>query len=381
MRGKIRLYDDTRANATWVSNIFIENYMPKAPGEYVKIYLYLLRCMSSKKCEFSISSLSDIFDFTERDVRRGLEYWEQNGLLSLSFDHEGVLTGVCISTSPEIPAENKPVISYPEAEIDRTTDTVPPSAKEYTSKERCVPSIRDVGADELAALREDSRFSQLLFIIEKYLGRPLNPSDMRYLIYWHSELSMSDDLIMYLVETNLSGKYSTLRKMNEIAADWYRLGITTQADARSYQKGISDVPELSSEVIATVTDSFGITGRALGTLEKEYASKWSIDWGFDSSLIAEACKRALSKTGRSNFEYANRILENWKKQNVFSFDAISASDKAHKETEEKKYAFASKTSERRNPPTGVTSIKKGFRDFAMGGGYDFEELERKLALH
>lgn len=39
------------------ANLFLDNYMPEANGEYVKIYLYLLRCLKSDTQSFPLSSL------------------------------------------------------------------------------------------------------------------------------------------------------------------------------------------------------------------------------------------------------------------------------------------------------------------------------------
>ena len=41
----IHLYTDSSSQLTSVSNIFIDEFMPDANGEFVKIYLYLLRSL------------------------------------------------------------------------------------------------------------------------------------------------------------------------------------------------------------------------------------------------------------------------------------------------------------------------------------------------
>ena len=51
----LTLYKDNSNAATIISNRFIDEYMINANGEFVKIYLYLLRCMNSPDCSFSIS--------------------------------------------------------------------------------------------------------------------------------------------------------------------------------------------------------------------------------------------------------------------------------------------------------------------------------------
>ena len=58
---KITLYHDQSAAATCVPNIFIDQYMTRANGEYVKIYLYLLRCFAQPSADFSLSGLADHF--------------------------------------------------------------------------------------------------------------------------------------------------------------------------------------------------------------------------------------------------------------------------------------------------------------------------------
>ena len=54
---KIAIHSDSDCSATSVSNIFIDEYMSDANGEFVKIYLYLLRLMNAPEASFSISSI------------------------------------------------------------------------------------------------------------------------------------------------------------------------------------------------------------------------------------------------------------------------------------------------------------------------------------
>ena len=91
--GSVQLQKTPDMDVTLVRNIFIDEYMPKASGEFVKVYLYLLRCTSGEK-ETSVSALADIFDLTEKDVSRALHYWEKMRLMSLSYDTNGNLTAI-----------------------------------------------------------------------------------------------------------------------------------------------------------------------------------------------------------------------------------------------------------------------------------------------
>ena len=64
---------------TAVSNTFIDEYMGTASGEYVKVYLYLLR-HAGKNVE--IPDIAEALNHTEADVRRALAYWERAGVLA-----------------------------------------------------------------------------------------------------------------------------------------------------------------------------------------------------------------------------------------------------------------------------------------------------------
>ena len=65
--------------ATLVADEFIDRYMPEANGEYVKVYLYILRHGDR---QVTVVELADALNCTESDIRRALAYWERLGVLT-----------------------------------------------------------------------------------------------------------------------------------------------------------------------------------------------------------------------------------------------------------------------------------------------------------
>ncbi len=65
--------------ATLVADEFIDRYMPEANGEYVKVYLYILRHGDR---QVTVVELADAINCTESDIRRALAYWERLGVLT-----------------------------------------------------------------------------------------------------------------------------------------------------------------------------------------------------------------------------------------------------------------------------------------------------------
>ena len=73
---------------TTLSNFFIDRYMPKANGEFVKVYIYLLRMLENTNTPFGLAQMADSLFCTEGDILRALKYWENEGLLSVLYKEE-----------------------------------------------------------------------------------------------------------------------------------------------------------------------------------------------------------------------------------------------------------------------------------------------------
>ena len=81
----ITLQNSRSAEITVLTNNFIDNYMPEDNGEFVKVYIYLLRLLSDTSVPFSLEQMADHFFCTERDIVRALKYWEKENLLTLTY--------------------------------------------------------------------------------------------------------------------------------------------------------------------------------------------------------------------------------------------------------------------------------------------------------
>lgn len=66
----ITLQQSSGQGVTVLNNNFIDNYMPEANGEFVKVYIYLLRLLSDVSVPFSLEQMADHFFCTERDIVR-----------------------------------------------------------------------------------------------------------------------------------------------------------------------------------------------------------------------------------------------------------------------------------------------------------------------
>lgn len=145
----LTLNNDCLASVTAVPDLFLEQYMPAANGEFVKVYLYLLKLVKDHQQDSTLSSMADFFSCTENDIVRALKYWEKQGILSLSYTAgESVPTGIAflplvrkeesgILPTPESsisgPIAAAPAVSAVSVEIPQTEQTPAPSPQPAVS--------------------------------------------------------------------------------------------------------------------------------------------------------------------------------------------------------------------------------------------------------
>ena len=69
---------------TAVDNIFINDYLPFASANYVKVYLYgLYKCSNSSSYDNNLESFSKILKLTEDEILEAFRYWEGEGLVQI----------------------------------------------------------------------------------------------------------------------------------------------------------------------------------------------------------------------------------------------------------------------------------------------------------
>lgn len=300
----IVLHRDQCVNRTVVPNSFIDGYMVSANGEYVKVYLYLLRCLVDPAVTFSITECADKFDNTEKDVIRALKYWEKKHLIRLDFDADKEICAIYLSGADPVISAFQPTNLVAEANVSTQTNEVSALALDNNSPDK----TSDIG--------------QVVFIVESYVNRPLSPSDTDTLIYWMDELGFDNDLIDYLVESCVSNGHTNFSYINKVAIEWAKAGITTAEEAMAENAR-------HSNLYTSIKKALGISGRAISTKEEEYISTWTSEYGFNTEIIIEACNRTIQNIHTPDFRYANSILSNWKKNGANTIDDISRLDEAH----------------------------------------------------
>lgn len=368
---QLTIYQDSYINATILSNRFIDEYMTDANDAQLKVYLYTVRMMSAN-LETSVSDIADRFNYTEKDVLRAFKYWQSKGLMELDYDGEGNLCGIhlknlCRSDSVSPSVESTHNLQSPKAfsENERKAAESNTEAENKAAVIPVKPSYTPSMVRDFKSSRTSSESGiDIFYLAEEYRKKPLSPSDIGTIIYICDELGFSDELFDHLLQTCASRNKSDFRYIEKVAISWKERGITTPQEAEN-------APGRYDRKIYDIMRQLGKTGNTPTDKEVSYITKWTDEYGFSDEIILEACDRTVMATEKNRFQYADKILKNWKDKGVGSLGDVEDLDKAFEAAAEKSPVVI------KGPGAGDNSTNR-FNRFSQRTDIDFKELEKKL---
>ena len=341
-----------------VSNFFIDYYMTEANGEFVKVYLYLVRLLNSNRA-VTVAEIADHFDSTEKDICRAIKYWIKQKAIKLEYTSDKVLTGITLLPLTARAAKNDSEtllsmlgvntgddISAPDETIshaDNTAKKIPERTSPSTEGDDTLSDVPEEKPEVLVVPKkvkyspafinekqEDEDFGNLLYQTETYFGKPLTQTDVQKLLYIFEELKFSPELLEYLVEYCVSIGKKSCRYIEAVAIEWYKNGISTVEDAKVASKNYNTI-------YMSVLKQLGIPNRVPTPDETRFIDTWYNTYSFNKNIIIEACRRAILNNPQSaNFNYVNGILESWYKQNVHTLSDIQKLDEQWAASKKKK---------------------------------------------
>ena len=343
MTRTLTLKNRFQGNTTIVENDFIDNYLAKANGEYVKVYLVLLRHLNGNTGGLSICGLADCLECTEKDILRAFKYWSKVGLLNIDYDEAGNICGLAVGNSDSSTKTETQAVITP-ISVKKEEPVKPAASVQRKTKKTVSPN------------QEELR--QLYFMAEQYMGKPLTASEIKKINYFFDSLDFSIDLIEYLIEYCVENGHRNMKYIETVALAWSDAGIQTTEAAKMNTT-------LYTKNVYSILNAFGIKGRSAAPAEITYIKKWSDEYGFSLDIILEACNRTITNTHKADFKYADTILSNWLMKDVHHLTDITRLDHAHRQKQGTKNTIK------------TVAAGNRFNNFE-GRSYDITSLEQQL---
>ena len=359
------------AEFTSVSNIFMDEYMPRANGEFIKIYLHLLRLVNSNNDiadELTTERIADKFNMLESDVIRALNYWAEQNLITLSYNSQNEISGITLESI----LRNRYIvkgITSTETNLLASASGQSESIPVPESTGHVIPAKRKYTPREILDFADNDTFNDVQLLAQTYLGRPLSSNDINSILYMIDGLCFDADFIEYIMDACIQDGFNSLSSIEKRAVEYAKKDINSIEEAKAdkkFREGISK----------SIYKIFGQAPTVPVRKEIAYIAKWTDTYGFTDEIIIEACNRTMAHMHSGNlFNYTDGILTRWYTNNVKDMSDIEKLDKLHSEEMSKTFQKNIPFANAKFSKTPKAAPKKQTFDQRT---YDYKDLERKL---
>ena len=259
-------------NKTEIDNVFIDSFMPMAPEECTKCYLYgLFLASSGLKIDNTLENFAKKLNMTEEDVESAFRYWEEQGLVQVLSTH---------------PIE---ILYNPLKNIFNGTKLYKPEKYETFNRQ-----------------------AQALFEGKREITKTEYGEYYDFLERSHMEQEALIMIMKYCIDSKQ--KPVGYNYILTVARNWANEGALT---VKQVEEKLCQMEESTSSLSQILT-ALGIKRNSY-IEERALYQKWSRDLGFDDEAILFVAK---SMKKRGGFEKLDSLLESFYSARKFSVSEI-----------------------------------------------------------
>lgn len=295
MNFKKEIIKDYYLRDTNVENIFINEYLTQAPGDYVKVYLFALM-YADFDMHMTNETIAKHLSMEDEDVLKAWTYWEKMGIIRKHFEKPGE------KFRYQVEFLNLKELAYGK------------KLKSQKSEAR-VP-------DRLKELMDDDTIRDMYSEIERITGRLFEGKEPAEILSWITDYNANPEMIVYAYSYCVKKKnHSNHKYVAAIVKEWVNQGLKSIEQLEDYLEETDNRHYLYKRVL-----------RALGFLrnateeEKRIMDTWFDQMGFPIDKVLDACKKT-SGISNPNINYINSVLKAWSNGSVEKSGASSEDGK------------------------------------------------------
>ncbi len=266
---------------TAIPDIFFSEHLSEIPGNYLKIYLYLI-FLSKYGKDVKLNDLSKKLNIPLKEINDGTKFLENHGLLVKK------TTGYIIVDLQEVTLHNlyTPNLSLSKEKIEQNT-------------------------------KNKSRAKAIEHINNMYFQGIMGPSWYNDIDLWFRKYNFDEQVMIALFD--YCYKRSALHRnyVQTVAEAWASNNVKTWNDLDIYYQKQERLNKMKKS-IAKKLGKYNLT-----QYEEAYIENWVSNFGYDMNIIEIALKRTTFKQNPT-FEYVNNIITDWHEKNLKTPEQVNA---------------------------------------------------------
>ena len=267
---------------TSIPDIFFSEYLSEFPGDYIKIYMYLI-FLSKYKKDVKLNDLSKKLNIPLKIINDALKNLEEKGLLIKK------TSGYIIVDLQEVTLHN---LYSPNLTI---------------SKEKIEQNAQN-----------KSRSKAIEHINNTYFQGIMGPSWYNDIDLWFKKYRFDEQVMIALFDYCYNRSAMHRNYVQTVAEAWASNKVQTWNDLDKYYEKQERLNKFKKVIAKKLGKHNGLT-----QYEEAYIENWVLNFGYDMDIIEIALKRTTFKQNPT-FEYINNIITNWHDRNLKTPSEVTA---------------------------------------------------------
>lgn len=260
---------------TGVENIFINEHMASAPGDFVKVYLLALM-YAGLSLDITNEEIARHLSLEHEDVLKAWTYWEKIGAV-------------------------KKIKKNPDDKFDYDIEFVVLKEQLYGKSSRKVYT-----ADQnIHAQMADKEIKDMFTAIENITGRVISGTELMEVLSWINDYGASPEVVVYGYSYCMQKKKKDIKYIAAVIKAWTAEGLR---DVISVEKHLSE-NEKRQYLYNRVFRALGFSRNATEE-ERRIMDTWFETMEFTLDKVLDACSKTSGITN-PNINYVNKVLINW----------------------------------------------------------------------
>lgn len=282
MAFKKELYRNYYLCDTPVENIFIDEYMADAPGEYVKVYIYAYM-YSQLNQVMNNEILAKRLNMNIEDVLTAWTYWEGIGIIRKYYPN---------------PEDE----THYDVEFINIKSTLFSNSDGKSSEKKSNSVKSTLGDEGLASLYKE---------VESITGKLFDPTLALKVADLIDDTGVDPSIVAfayrYCKENN---KPTDFKYVASIVKRWAQNNLSTVKDVKDFIESYDNRFDEHRQIMKAL----GLSPSGITESERDTFNSWLDEMGFSLSFILEVCSRAAGMSYK--FSYVRKVLESeYEKQN------------------------------------------------------------------
>lgn len=267
---------------TNIPDIFFSEYLSQIPGDYLKVYLYLI-FLSKYNKDIKLNDLSKKLSLPLKTITDATKFLEDQEII-----------------------------------IKKSTGYIIIDLQEKTLHQLYSPKLTASKESVAQTAKNKSRAKAIEHINNMYFQGIMGPSWYNDIDLWFKKYNFDEQVMIALFDYCFNRSAMHRNYVKTVAEAWSSNKVKTWNDLELYYQK----QELLNKNKKLIAKKLG-KHNGLTQYEEAYIENWILNFGYDMDVIEIALKRTTFKQNPT-FEYINNIINDWHDRNLKTPNEINA---------------------------------------------------------